>query len=810
MRQTFRLVAGAALAAAFLAALSYAGEAEPQKAEAPAEFLAYDFGTATALPGFAAVTGPGAIQFDGNVKFAGDDYPDPLIGDYVEADAMTVTIPGLAKAKYRLAVIAQNTVRLEDAVAMLPAEDFSVSANGKAVADVKITPEWFFSQDGLYYGVQFDDLPGTDWWTRYVKPAAPWRKGEFDSNGSLKVDLKRCRLFALVIAKADEVGEKEFDGYLEKVDAARKAHFLGNKFKLETKPPDGAIAVTPEEEARGCVVFSRYFGEDVSYYSVPKEAERVARIAVSGTPGERVPVTFSIRTLRAVNGINVAVSDLVDAEKKTVPSAATSVQAVRYKLRRLRGEEGPRFDILPDVIQAQANVDLPAEITKTWWLTVNVPPDAAAGVYSGTITLKLSDAPAAMIPLQLEVYPFTLAAPAASIGLWYEDPSRLGYNTGLLGGVSNKYPRDGVPPEISERDRKVEAFRVAMLGADLKSLAEHGFNAITVPGPRILSISERGDATLSFSLEDAYGPLLRNHRINTDYAGQTFLLTLAMQMTAIRVDGEPIPEYTDLHATAFKSAAAEVRDYWRRERVKLLAFVVDEPREREINEWNRNLEGTLYYLRLLKEMGDWPSTVTTMRDVQDGVSYMPILEAEDVVQPHPSVNDKDSVAYAREYGKPLWYFNGSGFRRYPFGFYIWSQAPEGYWQWHYDFWNFPFNAVWEAEVGYTTYPSPNGPLATPGYERSAQGILDYRYALTLESEIARAEASNVAEAAKAAAEARGFLDDIRKNCTPWVLDENWKPMGVPDATLVEWRAGIVRHILKLRALQKGPEVPAGK
>ena len=80
----------------------------------------------------------------------------------------------------------------------------------------------------------------------------------------------------------------------------------------------------------------------------------------------------------------------------------------------------------------------------------------------------------------------------------------------------------------------------------------------------------------------------------------------------------------------------------------MLSYVVDEPREQEINEWNRNMAGTLFYLKLANELGGWPSTVTTMADSENGIDYLPILEAEDVVQPHPGERDAKSVAYAKK------------------------------------------------------------------------------------------------------------------------------------------------------------------
>jgi hypothetical protein len=338
-----------------------------------------------------------------------------------------------------------------------------------------------------------------------------------------------------------------------------------------------------------------------------------------------------------------------------------------------------------------------------------------------------------------------------------------------------------------------------MLDADLASLSEHGFNGVTLPAPKVESVLPDGEVRLDFSALEPYPALLRKYSINTDFPGQTNLLTVARRIASLHASGKQIEEYSELHTRAYKSAVAQIRDWWRERGVSVLAYVVDEPREKDLNPWNRNLEGTLHYLRLVSEVGGIKSTVTTMRDVENGVDYRPILEAEDVVQPHPSPHNEESIRYARKTGKPLRYFNGGGFRRYDFGFHIWSERPEGHWQWHFDFRQMSFNPFWESDVGYVVYPSPDGPLPTLRYERASQGIYDCRYALTLEDYILRAEADGSQRALAAARTARRTLADIKKRCRKWMLDKDWNATALPDDRLAQWRRKIADEILAVQA-----------
>jgi len=765
---------------------------------APPRLLAFDFGTAVAWEGFLPVPGAKSVSLSPGVQFGTDDthakdFPDPLVGDYAASDEFTVTISGLQKGVYRAAIIAQNV-----GAGLVPAKPFQIAANGKTVISVDVAPDWYFSDKGFFYGVQFDDTPSSPYWDRYVEPVAPWRSFEFNSTGELVLTLTNCRLYGLVIAPEDDVTDSEFNTFIESTEAARKAYFLFNQFRFTEAPPSGKTAGEKRFLERGYAVFSRGWGEDVTYNTIPKTAEITNALDAAGTPGERVPVTFAVRTFRSLQEVNVTVSDLSAPGGKTIPSQAVTVQSVRYMMRR---DDKGLYTIVPDAIEDQTGVNVPGNMTKRWWLTVTIPNGTEAGTYTGQIRFSPNGAPGAILTLTLEVYPFTLAKPASSFGVWYADPQDAGYRTGIVGGVNSVKPGEDKSSRNTERDIKVESYRVAMLDADLKSLAEHGFTGLTVPTPRVVSINADGRVKLDFGAVDAYPPLLKKYGIDVDFPGQTYLLDIARQIVRVGLNGTPIEEYSAIHQKAYKDAVTQIRDYWKDAGVKMLAYAVDEPREKDINPWNRNLRDTLSYLNLIREVDDFPSTVTTMRDEQDRVSYMPIYQAEDVIQPQPSVLCSEAADYAKKAGKPLRFYNG-GWSRYAFGFYTWAKKPEAYFQWHFDMRDLSFNPFYESDDGYVVFPSPNGPISTVKYERAAQGIYDCRYAQTLSDYVARAKASYNPEAISTAREGQAVLDDIRKGVKPWLLDKKSRPLTVPNDTLSQWRAKIAAHII---AIQKALE-----
>jgi hypothetical protein len=770
--------------------------------EAPKGILALDFGATDAFEGFRANTGGDGVIFSGNVRFEKterpDVQPDSLVADYVTADYLKLIDlkPGLT----RLALLVKNV-----GIGMVAASDWAVKVNGQTVISETVTPETFFSDKGLFYGMQFEDFPGTNWWRRYVEAPLRWRIIEADSDGTLTIHLENARLFALVAANA-EVPFAQFESFLMSTDQARRKVFYETRFKFDPAVAPWPTPATEQDRARGFVIFTRHWSADVNYSDVPAPEEFASRLAVSAAPGERAIVPLTIRTLEEREGVTIAVSELSGPAGK-LPLDAVEITSVRFRPQaRYTGdwELTSNFDLVPDVLQPAQPVDIPEEISKSWWIFVNVPSDAAAGSWRGAVTITTAEGVRAQLPLDLTVYPFRLAPVAASLGVFYADPSTLNYHTSLLGGTASlwraPYDKPALAPEADERNRKIEDIRLAMLEADLADISRRGFNGVTTPLPRVTAVSPEAKVTLDTSLTDAYLKLLPRYGLNTTFAGQSHLLDLGRQIARVGVDGKGMPEYSDLHAAAYKDGYSQIADYFTNAGVSMLAYVVDEPREHNINAWNRNLMGTLYYLGLVNEVGKWPSTVTNMADTQNGISYMPILEAEDVVQPHPGTRDVQSVEYARKNGKPLRYFNGSGFNRFEYGFYVWSQKPEGMWQWHYQFWGLAWNPVWQDDGGHAVYPSPSGPVATLRWERAAQGIYDYRYALTLEDYIAKAKASGNADAVAAASDAESFLAGIRSASPLYLLDDDWQPLGVSEETMIKWKAGLTDRILKLHSL----------
>lgn len=125
----------------------------------------------------------------------------------------------------------------------------------------------------------------------------------------------------------------------------------------------------------------------------------------TGWRGERVHGQFVVWSGYERSGLRAVVSPLRKAAGEELPQRATSVRVVRPVLA-----DGA---VVPDVLDAAERVDLSAGGLRTYWLTCDVPRDAAPGVYRGELTVRADGGAQRVFPLELTVLGATLPEPRA-------------------------------------------------------------------------------------------------------------------------------------------------------------------------------------------------------------------------------------------------------------------------------------------------------------------------------------------------------------------------------------------------------------
>ena len=111
--------------------------------------------------------------------------------------------------------------------------------------------------------------------------------------------------------------------------------------------------------------------------------------------GERVSGQFAVWTDGPREGLRAEVSGL--------PLPAQ----VRF-VKQVRADGALAGDLLDDA----GRIAMPAGSYRVFWLTVETPRDVAPGKYPGKVTVRADDTGPLVIPLELEVLPATLPAPA--------------------------------------------------------------------------------------------------------------------------------------------------------------------------------------------------------------------------------------------------------------------------------------------------------------------------------------------------------------------------------------------------------------
>lgn len=202
-----------------------------------------------------------------------------------------------------------------------------------------------------------------------------------------------------------------------------------------------------DEDRRGFVVFSRPWMDLVFPNSVPRRAQITDGLRAFATRGEYEPLTFCVRAVRDLTALSVTADGLRSSSGARLEDPV--VRLVRCVPRAWRGEEplhehGPVGVMnIPTYLEALRPIDLAADTTVQFWLTLKVAEDAPAGTYRGKVHIDHEDAPPHAIDVTLEVLPITLVPSPNVLGFWdFQRP--YGDEIGPIGQVYATMARYGV------------------------------------------------------------------------------------------------------------------------------------------------------------------------------------------------------------------------------------------------------------------------------------------------------------------------------------------------------------------------------
>jgi len=151
--------------------------------------------------------------------------------------------------------------------------------------------------------------------------------------------------------------------------------------------------------------------------SLAPDIAKQNRVQIEGWKGEKLSAQILLWSANKADQVQVTISDLVSKSKGKIPSTSTDARFVRYVMTDefaggcgYRKPEDFASSLSPDMLDNLKTFDLPAKTARPVWLSVKIPTNAQAGVYTGTVTISAKGQKAQNLALELEVINQTLPA----------------------------------------------------------------------------------------------------------------------------------------------------------------------------------------------------------------------------------------------------------------------------------------------------------------------------------------------------------------------------------------------------------------
>ena len=142
---------------------------------------------------------------------------------------------------------------------------------------------------------------------------------------------------------------------------------------------------------------------DVRYTRFPQSSDvfkASTKISLKGWRGERISAVAEISSVDTLEGLTYELSDLKDKKGAIIPSSQSDIGYVTWQTADELGPDGhgcgsrkdhSKFDsvLVADCIdQYLEELDLVPGCVQPLWISLDIPQDAEAGTYTGTVVLR--------------------------------------------------------------------------------------------------------------------------------------------------------------------------------------------------------------------------------------------------------------------------------------------------------------------------------------------------------------------------------------------------------------------------------------
>jgi hypothetical protein len=520
-------------------------------------------------------------------------------------------------------------------------------------------------------------------------------------------------------------------------------------------------------KGRDYIVFGKSYLERVYPHTVPSPEEHVESLNALISRSERKPLAFSIYPLKDLDKVRISSSPLRGTNGVTgaISLKVDSVGQLTQIVKSDPAGQRVSYRWAPRILEP-GEVEVARRRSQTFWITIAAGPDAAAGDYQGSITLKPDFGRETTIPIHVKVLPVTLT------------------DTDIQYGMMMTYAFYELDNEQwTERERGWIKKRGTEIYRDFR---EHGMTVVYPHSHFFYKCDSQGKPMLESLRADleAYkalnfpGPFCwyLGHLLQTAKPSHPGSITNYEAEVAKR-------RLRDL-LTRYEAMARDLGI----PKEKLIVQVVDEADDRD-----RVAAGKALH-EVAREMGFKTLTTRDWSDVDVMCTGIP--------------EDGQEAVRLRRKGKTWWVYPNAAlttpnlaYTRYVFGFGAWGWGVKGVTPWTFQMSQGcngnPFTVLDGPEV-MVAYPGPKGLLSTPNWEAVRDGINDYKYVFLLEQLIATEQAKGNPEAFRIKRQLEEFKSNLGRGPREVEYDYgDWPPQSFDQR-----REQIVRWILQLKGKPK--------
>jgi hypothetical protein len=662
-----------------------------------------------------------------------------------------ITLP---KGEYVAAAIMGKIIETDGALINRPPyfyAPYNVRVNGKSVFERKKTSLREYLSE-FCAASEMDFLPGDSLFDKFVKKYFPIRRFQLKGGENIIEFSSVCPVNALLIYPRSK--SAELDKELAKLMSDEQSN-LDAQYK-EKKPDVKKLpsSLSAKYAEKGMILFNSAAPE-ITPYTIPKENEAFRPVGEFLPAGERGVLRFGLLPLSDLQKVEIGISDFISKK------GGHKIDSSNFKLWISRSAVMPKESVLYSISPYYAfpyeKMDLRKGSARQFFLYVETPNDAAPGDYAGTLTCA-SGSKKAEYKLFVKILPFKLTKPKSTLGMYAYSPWHTRLRFTSMQSLGRKlFSADSVLALTNELQKK------AML-----EMRAAGFNTVAEGPGGLLEFDSNGKLKVKAEGMRHWEAFLKIYR---DVFGERPIPAYGMGWGGLiqeRLTGfwcGNLKEFkkSGISDKAKKLETEAVVKFYQMAKEKswpeILFYVQDEMNNHGIWGGRLALARAKFFRALSKKVGF--RTCASM----NGPVEIPEIPWLDIAIPNGSlpIND-ENVAKIKKAGTEYWIYN-IGSTRYTFGYYLTKDNPKGRLQWSfYGCHNYLAQVPCLPSLGSIVYSTMWNSKLIPArrlnVENIRQGIMDYRYCLTLRDLVSKHSGTKNAKLAAAVKKGSALLKMI--------------------------------------------------